>query len=91
MEFTADDWRGLVRIMSGMHHTRATLLNEHVANIDGKCCGCTVPGLGMPGERWPCKLYSLAAQAETLAVNARKINDDRLRRVSIDPDQAVAV
>jgi len=43
------------------------LLARHVADGNGRCRGCTTPGTGLPGARWPCALYFYADAASQIA------------------------
>ncbi len=44
------------------------LLVRHVPDANGRCRGCTSPGTGLPGKRWPCALYFYADAATQIAV-----------------------
>lgn len=47
---------------------RARLIATHTDDGNGRCRGCTVPGYGTPGGRWPCLLASVAIAAEKCRV-----------------------
>jgi len=40
------------------------LLAVHVPNVAGRCCGCTLPGTGLPHAVWPCSIHFYAAAAD---------------------------
>lgn len=43
------------------------LLLRHVPDGNDRCRGCTTPGTGLPGERWPCALHFYAEAAARIA------------------------
>jgi hypothetical protein len=43
------------------------LLARHVPDGGGRCRGCTIPGTGLPGGRWPCVLHFYAEAAARIA------------------------
>lgn len=47
-------------------HAVRRLLETHVADEHGMCCGCTKGGTGLPGTRWPCALRFHAAAADQM-------------------------
>jgi hypothetical protein len=54
----------LVEMLIRWPDMRARLLAEHTDDGNGRCRGCTVPGYGTPGGRWPCVLAVVAMVAE---------------------------
>jgi hypothetical protein len=63
-------WGQFVQILAGMPDVVGRLIVEHVADENGRCRGCTLPGTGRPNEPWPCSLRKLADQARRLQPDA---------------------
>jgi hypothetical protein len=42
------------------------LAAEHTPDESGRCRGCRLPGYGSAGDRWPCTLATLAAEAQRI-------------------------
>lgn len=81
-----DEWTDLVTVLAAMPDVWRRLLAEHVPDGHGRCCGCTVPGHGIPGASWPCSLHLLAARAERK--HRRPIRPARPRDQHIAADAA---
>ncbi|HXV93201.1 MAG TPA: hypothetical protein VD813_07890 [Pseudonocardia sp.] len=62
----------LARTLASMPGLWGRLLTEHVADRSGRCRACTKGGTGLPGERWPCTIRSVADEARRLHAPARR-------------------
>jgi hypothetical protein len=59
-----DAGASMAQVMAGMPSVWRRLLNAHVADRLGRCACCrTASG---SGERWPCSLHQIAAEAQRL-------------------------
>lgn len=67
----------MAEVMAGMPGVWRRLLAAHVPDRFGRCSACR--SATNSGERWPCSLHRIAAQAEQLHEQnlARAIDTDR--------------
>lgn len=54
----------MAEVMAGMPEVWRRLLAAHVADRTGRCAACR--NTSGSGERWPCSLHHIAAEAQRL-------------------------